>query len=78
MEPQHWQRIAKLYDEVCVCERPRREREGYDARACEGDDDLKREVESLLDQDLSRDASRFEHGVRTPTPIETPHNWKLR
>jgi tetratricopeptide (TPR) repeat protein/predicted Ser/Thr protein kinase len=53
MESERWERIAQLYD--LACERPAAERDAFIAEACTGDQELRREVESLLRQDVSLD-----------------------
>src|SRR5262249_43198394 len=55
MGPERWEKVAELYHSA-------REREAADrslflAGACEGDDELRREVESLLAQDVSREGA---------------------
>src|ERR1051326_655659 len=53
MKPERWERIAQLYHEAS--ERPAVQRSAFLAEACQGDEDLRREVESLLRQDVSQD-----------------------
>jgi len=48
MSPDRWARVERLYHEALV--RPLERRAAFLAEACAGDDDLRREVESLLDQ----------------------------
>ena len=53
MDPERWERIAQIYEELC--ERPASEHDRLLARACGADESLRCEVESLLRQDISRD-----------------------
>jgi tetratricopeptide (TPR) repeat protein len=53
MDPKRWERVSELFQSVC--EQPPDRREEFLALGCDGDDDLRREVESLLTQDISRD-----------------------
>ena len=53
MDPERWARIAQIYESVS--ERPLTERDRFLADICAGDEDLQREVESLLDQKVSLD-----------------------
>ena len=53
MESERWERIAQLYHEAC--ERPGVQRSAFLADACQGDEELRCEVESLLRQDVSQD-----------------------
>lgn len=53
MESERWERIGQLYHEAC--ERTAFERNVFLAQACHGDEELRREVESLLQQNVSRD-----------------------
>ena len=46
MTPERWQEIERLYH--AVLNRPAPERASFLASACDGDADLRREVESLL------------------------------
>jgi len=48
MSPDRWARVERLYHEALV--RPLDRRAAFLAEACAGDEDLQREVESLLDQ----------------------------
>ena len=48
MDPDRWRRIEEIYQSAA--ERPPVEREAYLAAACDGDQELRREVESLLAQ----------------------------
>src|ERR1700681_3330461 len=47
MNPDRWQRVKRMFD--AALKLPPGERMGYLVDACDGDDDLRREVESLLD-----------------------------
>ena len=49
MDPERWQQVARIYDGAA--ERPASERSAYLAHACGDDEPLRREVESLLDQE---------------------------
>ena len=46
MKPERWPQIEQLY--LAALEREPRERTDFLAQACAGDDELRREVESLL------------------------------
>src|SRR5437588_146179 len=62
MKPERWTRIAQIYE--LVSGRPEPERLPFLIEACGGDEDLRREVESLLAQDVSRETEalgRLEH-----------------
>ena len=54
MTPERWRRIEEVYQGAV--ERPAWAREAYLTGACGDDDELRREVESLLAQDASADA----------------------
>jgi hypothetical protein len=49
MTPERWQKIKQLYNAALECEVSHRA--AYLKEACAGDDELYREVESLLAQD---------------------------
>jgi Tol biopolymer transport system component len=51
MTDERWQRVKALFQ--AVVERPAEERSAFLATACSGDDELRREVESLLASDTS-------------------------
>src|SRR5512138_997437 len=53
MDARRWDRIKTLYDEARA--RPATDRAAFLAAACLGDNDLRRDVETLLDQPLSTD-----------------------
>jgi tetratricopeptide (TPR) repeat protein/predicted Ser/Thr protein kinase len=53
MDARRWERIAQLYDAVCA--QPETVRDTFLSEACNGDEELRREVESLLRQDVSQD-----------------------
>jgi tetratricopeptide (TPR) repeat protein len=53
MDADRWDRIAQLYS--LTCEQPEPSRAAFLAKACDGDKELQREVESLLRQGVSRD-----------------------
>ena len=53
MDADRWERIARLYD--LACEQPESMRDAFLAGACDGDKELRREVESLLRQGVSQD-----------------------
>jgi tetratricopeptide (TPR) repeat protein/predicted Ser/Thr protein kinase len=53
MEKQRWERIAEIYQHVC--ELPFEERGSFLTEVCRGDDDFRREIDSLLCQDVSCD-----------------------
>ena len=48
MDPARWKRIEQVYHAALL--RPPRERKAFLDRACADDEDLRREVDSLLDQ----------------------------
>ena len=52
MEADRWERVAELFD--LASEQSVDERHAFLAEACKGDEELKREVESLLSQDVSQ------------------------
>src|SRR5262249_49448720 len=53
MKDDRWQEIVDLYQ--AAVERSTAVREAFLAEACQSDEELRREVQSLLDQDVSRD-----------------------
>ena len=53
MDSTRWERIAQIYDSAC--EQPVAVRDAFLAEACHGDEELRREVESLLQQVISQD-----------------------
>jgi len=53
MDADRWERIAQVYD--LTCEQPEALREAFLVNVCEGDDELRSEVESLLRQSVSQD-----------------------
>jgi tRNA A-37 threonylcarbamoyl transferase component Bud32/WD40 repeat protein len=55
MTPERWQKIEQVFN--AALEREPSQREAYLAQACRGDDDLRREVETLLAQE--KPAERF-------------------
>ena len=52
MDEQRWRQVEALYHAALEREPP--ERSGYLLEACRGDEELWQEVESLLEQDVSR------------------------
>ena len=56
MNPERWQRIEELFR--TVIDRPAAERDNYLTRVCDGDEELRREVLSLLALDTSEDFIR--------------------
>jgi serine/threonine protein kinase/Tol biopolymer transport system component len=54
MDPVRWQQVKNLYDAASA--RPIGERAAFLAEACQADDDLRREVQRLLDQPLDTGA----------------------
>ncbi len=56
MNPERWQRVEELFR--TAIDRPADERDAYLTRACDGDDDLRREVLSLLERDTAEDFIR--------------------
>ncbi|MGH9841171.1 MAG: protein kinase domain-containing protein [Blastocatellia bacterium] len=53
MNPERWQRVEELF--LTVADRPADEREAYLTRVCGGDEELRREVLSLLARDTTED-----------------------
>ena len=53
MESTRWKKVADIYHHAC--EIPPAERDAYVAHACAGDEDLRRELDSLFRQDVSLD-----------------------
>ena len=53
MDSDRWGRVAHIYE--AAAERPPAERDRLLAELCGGDEELRRDVESLLAQDVSRD-----------------------
>jgi eukaryotic-like serine/threonine-protein kinase len=64
MTPERWQKI----EQVCnaALEREPSQREAFLAQACRGDDDLRREVESLLAQEKSAERYLAARGESWP------------
>src|SRR5215475_6068257 len=56
MNPESWQRIENVFR--TTVDRPADERDAYLTRACDGDEDLRREVLSLLEQGTAEDFIR--------------------
>jgi serine/threonine-protein kinase len=69
MDPVRWKQVKILYEAVSA--RPVRDRAALLAEACQGDDNLRREVQRLLDQPLDT-AGLFElaGGVPSSTTVE--------
>jgi serine/threonine protein kinase len=53
MNPERWQRVEELF--LTVADRPAAEREAYLTRVCGGDEELRRELLSLLARDTNED-----------------------
>jgi eukaryotic-like serine/threonine-protein kinase len=53
MDADRWERIAQVYD--LTCEQPEALREAFLVKVCDGDEELRCEVESLLRQSASQD-----------------------
>lgn len=53
MEAERWEKVSELF--YMACERPVEGQTVFLAEACAGDAELRREVESLLRQHVSRD-----------------------
>ena len=51
MSSERWRLVERLYHDAL--ERPAAERPAFLAEACAGDEQLRREIESLLAQDMS-------------------------
>src|SRR5687767_6233310 len=62
MTPERWDRVKELYDAVSA--HPAGERAAFLAEACAGDEELRREVQSLLEQSVS--TAGFMHLVGRP------------
>src|SRR5437899_2671177 len=56
MNPERWQRIEEIFR--TAVDRPAEERGSYLTRACGADEDLRREVLSLIDRDTAEDFIR--------------------
>src|SRR5262245_9899672 len=56
MNPERWRRIEELFR--TAIDRPAEERDDYLTRVCGGDEDLRREVLSLLERDTAEDFIR--------------------
>ena len=56
MNPERWQRVEELFR--TAVDRPADERDAYLTRVCDGDEDLRREVLSLLERDTAEDFIR--------------------
>jgi serine/threonine protein kinase/Tfp pilus assembly protein PilF len=69
MDPARWDQIAQLY--LAACDRDASERSAFLAAASDGDDELRREVESLLQQDVSS-AGVLERVAQQAAAIVTP------
>ena len=52
MNPERWERVAIVYQ--AALDHPPADRDGFVAGACNGDEDLRREVQSLLAEDASK------------------------
>ena len=64
MTPERWERVKHLYDGTRA--RPPAERSAFLAEACAGDDELRREVQALLDQPVA--TADFVNFVGGPAP----------
>jgi tetratricopeptide (TPR) repeat protein/predicted Ser/Thr protein kinase len=67
MDSERWRRVAELYQSASL--RPAGERQAFLAEACTGDADLQQEIQSLLDQPVSRhglleSVAREVHGLQ--------------
>src|SRR5437016_14462717 len=51
MDPDRWRRVEELYNEALTCEAG--DRGSFLAKACGSDEELRHEVESLLEHDLA-------------------------
>lgn len=56
MSPERWRRIEEIFR--ATIDRPEPERDAYLTRVCDGDEDLRREVRSLLTRDTAEDFIR--------------------
>ena len=74
MDADRWERVKTLYDAAAA--RPVGERAPFLVEACQGDDDLRREVQILLDQPVS--TAGFRNLVQgAPHPSMTGHGRDL-
>src|SRR5437879_5400883 len=66
MRPEQWRRIAELYDLACA--RESQDRSAFLRDACGEDEEVRREIESLLQQDASCDGilERVAESARFP------------
>lgn len=65
MDPVRWRRVEEIYQ--AASERKPEERAAFLATACDGDEDLRREVESLVVH--GENAERF---LQVPSPVKQP------
>jgi eukaryotic-like serine/threonine-protein kinase len=66
MTPERWRRVEELYDAALM--RGADSRDAFLADACAGDEELRREVESLLTQPVSAEGFLEAPAVATPDP----------
>ena len=74
MDAERWERVKNLYDAASA--RPVTERAAFLVEACQGDDDLRQEVQVLLDQPVS--TAGFRNLVKgAPPPSKADHGLDL-
>jgi tetratricopeptide (TPR) repeat protein len=74
MTPADWQRVTDVFSEALDLSEA--ERGAFLSRACEGNPELRREVEAMLQAEV--DSGGFLEGSRPPVaPSELPGGWKL-
>src|ERR1044071_7981150 len=67
MTPEKWQKLEQLYDAALA--RDPRDRIAYVAEACGDDNELRRELESLLNEDSGSSRGFLgQHGTHLATP----------
>jgi len=75
MTPTRWQEIERVYH--AALERPLTERAAFLAESCAGDAELRREVESLLDQCGADAAQSLPYGSSPWRPCHQPNPAKI-
>lgn len=70
MNPERWQQVERIYH--AALEQPSRERELFLEHACCGDDDLRREVQSLLSRTASAEPFFVEPAAAVVAPLLGP------
>src|SRR5438105_3127288 len=64
MEPERWKKLEELFHAALA--RPERQRAAFLDEVCAGDAGLRRELESLLAQDMTGSGSRMQTAVLNP------------